>query len=172
MSQQYKRRKKLIKPRLQLWMTLTFVGISALALLLQFVLFTNRLTSVALELPNDSDILAAQTGGVVLNVLMVSCILILPLVFIVGILTTFRVAGPIHRIEMVLRQVIAGEKPRDFRLRKSDQLQVLAQLVNEATAPLRKCHDERPDTAELDDVQAPLPSDVSDQPSSSVTPKN
>ena len=172
MSQQYKRRKKLIKPRLQLWMTLTFVGLSALALLLQFVLFTNRLTTLALELPNDSAILAAQTGGVVLDVLVVSCLLFLPLVFVVGILTTFRVAGPIHRIEMVLKQIIAGEKPADFRLRKKDQLQELAQLVNEATAPLRTRDEPAPASTELDDVQAPLPSSRSDQPDSSAAPTN
>ncbi len=53
MPQRYVRRKKLIKPRLQLRLTGIFVGLTALSLLLQFVLFTNVLNETAVGLPND-----------------------------------------------------------------------------------------------------------------------
>jgi hypothetical protein len=60
----------------------------------------------------------------------------------VGVLTTFRVAGPLYRIEMFLKQVARGEKPADCRLRKGDELVEFCEVVNLATAPLRRTETE------------------------------
>ncbi|MDA1264989.1 MAG: hypothetical protein O2816_07920 [Planctomycetota bacterium] len=133
----FKRRKKLIKPRLQLKLTLTFVGLSALSLLLQLVLFQAALSNAALDLPNDSELLMSNTNDVVLRVVAISFGVFLPLTFMVGILSTFRIAGPVYRFEQFLEAVRRGERPRDFRLRKGDELTGLAQLINDATQPLR-----------------------------------
>lgn len=133
----YKRRKKLIKPGFQLRLTFIFVGLSALSLLLQFLLFQSALTRAALELPNDSSVLMGATSGVLREVLLVSFLAFLPLTFLVGVMTTFRIAGPVYRFEQFLKAVCRGERPRDFRLRKGDKLTDLAALINEATRPLR-----------------------------------
>ncbi len=133
----YKRRRKLIKPRLQLKLTLTFVGLSALSLLLQFVLFQSTLATAALNLPNDSALLMGATNGLLLRVLAFSFLIFLPLTFAVGILTTFRIAGPVYRFEQFLDSILRGGRPPNFRLRKGDELTQLAQLINEATEPLR-----------------------------------
>ena len=49
----YKRKIKLIKPTMQLRLTMVFVGMSALSLLLQFILFMATMSQVALELPRE-----------------------------------------------------------------------------------------------------------------------
>ena len=64
-------------------------------------------------------------------------LIFLPLTYAVGILTTFRIAGPLYRFETFLNQVLAGEKPERFRLRKGDELQDFADLLNAVTEPLR-----------------------------------
>ena len=133
----HKRRIKLIKPPLQLKMTLLFVSISALSLLLQAVLLMSGLTRAALDLPNDHLMMLDRVNSVIFESLISSFVLFLPLTFAVGILTTFRFAGPIYRFEMFLRQVIRGEKPPNCRLRQGDELKDFCELINEATAPLR-----------------------------------
>ncbi|MFT5049685.1 MAG: hypothetical protein ACI8QZ_001078 [Chlamydiales bacterium] len=132
-----KRRIKLIKPTLQLKLTLIFVGISALSLLLQGVLLMSGLTRAALDLPNDHLIMLDQVNSIVFGALVSSFALFLPLTFAVGILTTFRLAGPLFRLERFLRQTIRGDKPADCQLRKGDELHGFCALINEVTAPLR-----------------------------------
>ena len=142
-QQTYRRRQKLVKPRLQLKLTLTFVGLSALSLLLQFVLFQSALAHLALELPNDSGHLMDASNEMLARVLLSSFLVFLPLTFLIGILTTFRIAGPVYRFERFLDAVRRGERPSNFRLRKGDELMELAALINEATEPLRQPDQEK-----------------------------
>jgi hypothetical protein len=51
---------------------------------------------------------------------------------------THRVAGPLFRLERHLEAVKAGQDPGELRLREEDQLQGLAELVNEALAAARQ----------------------------------
>ena len=74
----------------------------------------------------------------------------LPLTFLVGVLTTFRIAGPVYRFEQFLAAVRRGERPSDFHLRKGDELTDLAALINEATGPLREPPPQRPTNELLD----------------------
>ncbi len=135
---QHKRRIKLIQPQLQLRLIAAFLGMSALALTLQFLLFTSSLTELATELPEDGAALIERVPAHVQRILLVSFLIFLPLTFCAGVLITFRIAGPLYRFEQYLKQVIRGERPPDCRLRDGDELQDLCQLINEATAPLRR----------------------------------
>lgn len=146
----HKRRIKLIQPRLQLKLISAFLGMSALALILQFLLFTSSLTELAAEIPEDGALLMERIPAHVQRILLVSFLIFLPLSFCVGVLVTFRVAGPLYRFEMYLKQVIRGEKPADCRLRDGDELQGLCELINQATAPLRQ-----------QDAALPTPQDAS-----------
>lgn len=134
---QHKRRIKLIQPQLQLKLISAFVGMSALALTLQFLLFTSSLTELAAELPEDGAVLIEHVPAHVQRILLISFLIFLPLTFCVGVLITFRIAGPLYRFEVYLKQVIRGEKPADCRLRRGDELVGLCELINQATAPLR-----------------------------------
>jgi len=145
----YRRRRKLIQPGLQLRLTFTFVGISALSLLLQFVLFANAITNLALELPRDGAVVMERSSGLLGSVLLVSFLVFLPLTFGIGVLATFRIAGPVYRFKAFLSAVLRGERPPDFHLRKGDELQDLAELMNVVTEPLRRPSDAPARTTDL-----------------------
>jgi hypothetical protein len=157
-----RRKIKLIKPSLQLKLTAIFVAISALSLLLQAVLFMNSITRVALDLPHDGFAMMNQTGGLLRDVMLTSFLVFLPLTFAVGVLSTFRIAGPIYRFEMFLNQVRRGEKPADCSLRKGDNLQDFCQLLNEVTAPLRS------GAVAVEPPNSPRPSEAEDEAEQSV----
>lgn len=133
----HKRRIKLIQPALQIRLISAFVGMAFLALTLQFLLFTSTLTELASELPEDGATLLDRVPDHVVRILIISFLIFLPLTFCVGVIITFRIAGPIYRFETYLKQVIRGEKPPDCRLREGDELKGLCELINRATAPLR-----------------------------------
>src|SRR5690349_2586895 len=134
----YHRTIKLILPEPQLKLIFVFVGISALSLVLQYLLLMSALSRTANELPHDGMLLLDGLGGIVWRILAITAGLILPLTLVVGILATHRFAGPIYRFKIFLKQVIAGEKPADCRLRKGDELQDVCDLINQATAPVRR----------------------------------
>jgi hypothetical protein len=132
------RRIKLIQPRLQLKLLSSFLGISALSLTLQFLLFTSSLSSIAADLPQDGDLVVEMIPEELLLILLISFGVMLPLTFFVGVIITFRVAGPLYRFEMFLKAIQRGEKPADCRIRRNDELQGFCELLNQATAPLRE----------------------------------
>ena len=134
----HRRKLRLIRPRLQLRLILVFLGMAALSLLLQFILFSASLSAMAERLPQDGAFLLESAGRVLLEVFVASFCLLLPMIFVIGVLTTHHFAGPVYRFETWLKQLIAGERPADCKLRKGDDLQDLCDLINEATRPLRQ----------------------------------
>jgi nitrogen fixation/metabolism regulation signal transduction histidine kinase len=73
--------------------------------------------------------------------LLVSLLFLVPMTVGVGILATFRIAGPIYRFETYLDQVARGEEVGPCKLRKGDQLQGLCEKINEALAAARDAKD-------------------------------
>jgi len=132
----HKRRIKLINPPLQIKLTMIFVGMAALALLLQFVLFTATVSRMASSLPNDGQIVWEEMTGLLTQSALTSLLAFLPLIFAVGILTTFRIAGPLYRMKMFLEQIVRGEQPGHCRLRKGDELHDFCELLNRAREAL------------------------------------
>ncbi len=132
------RTRKLVRPRLQLRITLWFVSIAACTLVLQFVVLTSVFSDIAMSLTQDAaknfDLLASGYT----RVLLMSVAVVLPITAIVGILSTFRIAGPLHRIESFLIQVRNGSRPADCQTRKGDELGDLCDLVNDVTADQRR----------------------------------
>lgn len=137
-THKHKRRIKLIKPGLQLRLTAVVVGFGALALMLQTLLFLSAVTRIATRLPHDGDLALEVMLGELWSSFGLALALGTPTLVAVGILATFRFAGPVFRLERFLRQVIAGEQPEDCRLRKGDELHEFCGLINEATRPLRE----------------------------------
>jgi signal peptidase II len=134
---QYKRRIKIIRPKLQMKLTLSFVGLTLLALMLQFMVFLRTMTSLAVSLPSDHDVLMDAIPEVLIQSLMLTFCVVVPLVFLVGVLLTFRIAGPVYRFETYIKQLLRGENPGECRLRKGDELNELCGLINQVTQPLR-----------------------------------
>jgi len=132
-----KRKKTLVEPRFQLKLVSYFTGLTVLALLFQFVLFASMMSGTAAQLTDGASTLYEEFHDNLVKCLIYSAALILPLTVGVGVLVTFRVAGPVQRFSGFLRAIKAGERPADCTLRKGDELHDLCTLLNEATAPLR-----------------------------------
>lgn len=133
-----RRKKRLIQPRLQLRLVLSFLGLSVLALALQFVLLSAMLTHFATEMPQDGPFLMQELPRMLAWVFVLSVGLCLPLTFCVGVVVTFRVAGPLHRVEEHLKAIARGEDPGECRLRAGDELQELCATLNAATDALHE----------------------------------
>ncbi|MEM6571383.1 MAG: hypothetical protein AAF957_23435 [Planctomycetota bacterium] len=151
MARPYKRRKKLILPGLQLRMSATFVGIVALMLGLQFILLTSLFQGAANELPNDGAQLLSIANEISVRLMFVSALVFLPLTLVVGVVSTFRVAGPLYRFQRFLEGIRDGKAPGDFRLRRGDELHGLAALLNDATRALRV----QSESSDADDTSRP-----------------
>ena len=80
--------------------------------------------------------------------LAVSFGLFLPLTFCIGVLVTFRIAGPVYRFEQYLKQVSRGEQLGPCKIRDGDEFQGLCDLINEATRHLREAPAEEQPVAE------------------------
>lgn len=129
-NNQYKRRIKLIKPRLQLKLIGAFMGLSGLSFLLQVLVLGRRLSEMSVMLPNDGAYLHSLTPGLLTDVLLFSFGLLLPLTFAVGVVVTFRIAGPVYRFEQYLTAVRNGEATEPCRIRRGDELQDLCDEIN------------------------------------------
>jgi hypothetical protein len=67
--------------------------------------------------------LADEVPALMIRVLAFTLAVIVPLLVAVGILLTFRTAGPLYRLETHLEAVIAGRETGPCRLRDGDELQ-------------------------------------------------
>lgn len=134
---QERRRIKLIKPRLQLTLIAVFVGLSSLGFLMQSLHVGLRLSELAASIPGGGRHLMALMPELPIEILVVSFGMFMPLTIAVGIIVTFRIAGPVYRFERYLRDVADGKEVRPCKLRKGDQLMELCELINEVTEPLR-----------------------------------
>lgn len=139
----FQRRNKLPKPRLQLRLVGYFLGASGLSLLLQYLLFAHRVSETAARLPSGGEYLMDALPSLLFEVLGLSFLVLLPATALVGILVTFRVAGPVFRFERFLEGVARGEEVQPCRLRRGDELGELCDRINLATQPLRRENAER-----------------------------
>ena len=151
----HRRTRKLILPALQLKLICSFLALSALSLLLQYILLISTLSAIASELPHDGLLMLDGMDELLWRFFAVSAGVLLPLTLLVGIIATHRFAGPVFRFKRFLQEVIDGEKPVDCRLRKGDELQDVCELLNRATEPLREeTGVARPAAADKSDLRA------------------
>jgi hypothetical protein len=134
----HKRRRKLIKPGVQLALSGIFAGVSILSLLLQALLFSSILAYTAERMPVGGDYLLDLMPTLLLRSVLFSFGIVLPLTIAIGVLATFRIVGPIHRFEMYLRSVIQGDQLGPCKIRKGDAFGDMCTLINEVTEPLRR----------------------------------
>lgn len=132
-----KRSRRLIKPLIQLRLIGTFIGLSLLAFVLQATYLSTQMFDLATTLPTGGNVLESEIPGFVAKSLGVSFLILLPLTIAVGILVTFRIAGPIYRFEQWLALIAAGEEPGPCTIRKGDHLHELCEVLNEAVDHLK-----------------------------------
>lgn len=70
--------------------------------------------------------------------LMRNILLISPLVFLLALLSSHRIAGPIYRIEKDMGEIAGGNLKLRVKLRRGDELQDLAEIINATTENIEK----------------------------------
>lgn len=131
------RKQKLIHGSFQVRLVSRFVGLAALALLLQFLVLGFFLFRSVSGMEGDGGELYGELPGILLAVFGISIAIVLPILFGFGVALTFRIAGPLHRIELFLAEVAEGEADRPCQIRAEDELQELCRLANLATERAR-----------------------------------
>ena len=131
------RRKRIVPRSFQRRLVWRFVGVAGLALALQFLLLGFFLFRAVSGLEGEGGELYRELPGVMLTVFGLSGMILLPVLFAFCVYMTFRVAGPVYRIERYLEAVVAGETQEPCRIRSGDELQELCSLINRATEPAR-----------------------------------
>jgi len=132
-----RRTRKLVAPGLQLKLSLWFLCLIGLAMTLQFVFMARSFSAIALGLPGDAAAYYDSFASAALRILSISLGVVLPLTLVVGVLASFRIVGPLKRLEGFLAAVERGERPPDLSFRKGDELQSLCRLANAVTASAR-----------------------------------
>lgn len=131
------RSNKLIKPRMQLRLVAVFLLIAVAAVVAQAVVLNTTVIRAAHRLPGAGEELLALWPGLLGQNVLFLFLLLVPGILALGVLATFRIAGPVFRIEQHLARVVQGEDPGPCHLRQGDDLQELCQLLNRAVARLK-----------------------------------
>lgn len=131
------RKHKLVRGSFQVRLVSKFVGLAALALLLQFLVLGALLFRSVAGLEGEGGELHGELPGILLLVFGLSLGVLLPILFGFGVVLTFRIAGPLHRIERFLGAVADGTADEPCSIRGGDELQELCRLVNAATESAR-----------------------------------
>lgn len=155
-----KRMQKLIKPGLQLRLVLIFLCTAGLAVQVQAILLAFTLSQLADDMPTDGNLLLARMPEFIGNNILLTLLFLFPLTIAVGIVATFRFAGPLHRFERFLVDVKDGRQAEPCRLRKGDELGEICALLNEITEPLRARNgspSDEPRNREVESVHPALP---------------
>ena len=132
-----KRSRVLIRPGFQLRLVGAFLGMAVLALGLQLLILGFLLRRAAISAEAGTGELVDAIPSVMLQVGALSAAILIPVLLALGILRTFRVAGPIHRFERYLGDVAVGRESGPCAIRKGDDLQVLCERINAAVTYLK-----------------------------------
>ena len=153
-----KRKSKLVKSRLQARAILVGALTVLIVLVVQNVTMTYTLNRLATRLPHDGGIVLAELPSLLGVVFGVSFAVLAPVLLIIGLHATHRVAGPLFSIERYLKALLQGERPEPLRVRKNDELQDLCDLVNQVREHYESCPEgPRARTRDVDVPEAALP---------------
>ncbi len=131
------RRKILVDPAFQLTVTGYFAGIALIAITVVFwivhLLFSDfmnllRMNPGLLQPSSVAYLVSLQSRTLAL--LAVGSITVFSIVTIGGIVISFRVAGPIHRLRKHMRELTEGKKESRVTIRKRDFFKGLADDYN------------------------------------------
>jgi hypothetical protein len=131
----FRRRNKLPKEALQVALIVSFLAVGLFFLTLQYIFAVQSFSEIAGGA--DDFYLREVLLDSAFRSFLSTVALFIPLAVVVGVLITFRTAGPIFRIERHLESIAAGKDPGVCKLRKGDALQGLCDVLNRAVASLR-----------------------------------
>jgi len=138
----YKRRQYFIDRKFQSDYIIKFCALVVLGGLLTIgllYLLAMRSTTVSIV---DSRVVVRSTADYLLPLLVqtvaVVTILIGIAVMVVAVLLSHKIAGPLYRFKQIIKNLEGGDFTADFRIRKMDQLQDLAENFNQMIKKTRE----------------------------------
>ena len=148
MSQATQRKKQVILPNFQLRLVSKFVGLSLAALLCQFLFMGILLNNVMRGFPGAEEILP-EVPAIVFKTVVFMAALQLPVLFM-GLIMTFRVAGPIYRFEAYLLSLARGDHGGPCKIRDKDEFGFLNDAINEVAAKMDELREQVAETPDGD----------------------
>ncbi len=130
------RRSRLPNKNLQLRLTGLFVGMSAVGLATQHCLSMLALRSAVRSVPNVPEEFVTSLTSSLAGYAALTALVLFPLTIAVGVFATFRIAGPVYRIEQHLLSLSRGEDPGTCRVREGDEFQNVVDALNAAMEKL------------------------------------
>jgi len=149
-----RRRNKLIDPALQLKLTFVFFGMACLGVMLEAALFYRAFVPVLEQTRNSSEVFA-QLPQLLVSTIVMTLGILLPLAITVGVLITFRIAGPVYRFKQYLGQMISGQTLKPCVIRRRDELHDLCEVINEVSASYQALRSAQEDVEEQGEARAP-----------------
>lgn len=136
-----KRRKYMIDSRFQVSFAMKFFLIVVIASLVMgffVILLTRDFTTVTIE---NTQVLVKRTQDFIFPVLLETFIIVnifsTIAVLALALITSHRISGPLYRIKNEIELLKKGNLNANFRIRKKDELQDLANSLSELTNALR-----------------------------------
>ena len=144
MATMIRRRKKLVRLDVQVRVILIALCVASLVLLVNFYLTFMTITngSAAVTGPVAVRLLLDNLRHSILNQFLISIGLSIPLAIGIGVLYSFRFAGPIYRFKKYFTELATGRWNVRCSLRQGDDLQDVCDAINAALDPMRKALEE------------------------------
>jgi len=151
-----RRKKKLIRHDVQLRVILIGLCVACLVLLINFQLSLASLWSVSSHTASNLavNLVLDELRSSLIGKFFLSIGLTIPLAAAVGVVYSFKFAGPLYRFGQYFGNLRTGRWDQHCSLRKGDDLQDLCTAINEALDPVRAFL--RENRALLGDVEALL----------------
>lgn len=144
----FRRKRYLIKKGLQFrYIGVIFALVVLASIVAGYTVFATGWTLLGEKLadvyPQGRLIHVFKTTNLILirNLLLVS-----PLIFILGLLFSHKIAGPVYKIERTIYEIAKGNLGLRIRLRKGDELWDLAEVINTMTETLSNSTSSNKDT--------------------------
>ena len=134
----HQRRIRLVNAKLQLKICAVFLAASLTCLLVLFSLVQLALSDATLLIRSSTVEFVSHLQQSLWDYLFISLLVMLPLTLTMGIVVTFKVCGPLFRLERYLECLVRGEEPGPLSFRSTDDLQELPPLVNAALRAVRE----------------------------------
>lgn len=135
----FRRKNVLPLPSLQLQLIFTCFFFAVCSGMLQAIMVQQLVSDLFAGIPASTmSVSQSEVSSLGMRQFLISSLLMFPLVFGLGVLVTFRFAGPIVHFQKYFSRIAAGEDPGRIRLRKGDDLHLLAETINLALDVMRK----------------------------------
>ena len=116
------------------YVLLTFALLMVYTLILALALFIPPSLKLNPSVPLNEQILAGEQFIALSDRLWPAILVAVPVFMVLSLLITHKIAGPVYRLEQSLKQMAAGNLDLRVRFRTGDDLQELANLVNQIIA--------------------------------------